>query len=240
MKKITLELSKIRCDSGTQSRLGINDETVGEYSERMVAGDQFPAMDVFFDGTEYHLADGFHRYMAASRNRVGKFECVVHSGTATDALWFALGANKSNGMRMTSGDKRKAIELALAKFPDKTQEAIAAHVGCSQQYVAKVQSELTTSGKLKAPATRKGKDGKSRKTSYKKREPEPAQSEASSEDDIPFDDVPSPASPPPAQPDPSVEFVKRVEREFHRFMDKFAASEMPAVRAIIRPFVMRS
>jgi hypothetical protein len=52
-------------------------------------------------------------------------------------------------------------------IPTKTQEAIAEHVGCSFQYVSKVQGELSTSGKLILPATRKGKDGKERPTQYK-------------------------------------------------------------------------
>ncbi len=166
MKNNTLELSKIHCDSGTQSRLQINEEVVCEYADRITAGDAFPPMDVFHDGTDYHLADGFHRYMAARRNGLKQFECVVHVGTATDALWFALGANRKNGARMNSADKRRAIELALVKFPDKTQEAIAEHVGCCFQYVSKVQNELSTSGKLNVPKTRKGKDGKIRKTKY--------------------------------------------------------------------------
>lgn len=167
MKTKALELALIHCDSGTQSRLSINDGVVAEYAEQMTSGDSFPPMDVFFDGTDYHLAGGFHRYMAARRIGVEKFECLVHTGTATDALWFALGANKANGCRMSPGDKRMAIEIALCKFPDKTQEQIAAHVGCSQQYVARMQAELTTSSKLTIPATRKGKDGKSRPTKYK-------------------------------------------------------------------------
>jgi hypothetical protein len=56
--------------------------------------------------------------------------------------------------------------LALAKFPDKTQEQVANHVGCDRAYVSKVASELVNSHKLKLPTTRKGKDGKERRLEH--------------------------------------------------------------------------
>jgi len=57
-----------------------------------------------------------------------------------------------------ASDKQKSI--ALSKFPNKTQQEVANHVGCSQGYVAKIAAELIPSNKLAIPATRKGKDGK--------------------------------------------------------------------------------
>lgn len=171
MKTQSLKLDVIHCDSGTQSRVYINEDAVTEYAERMTEGDKFPPVDVFFDGTDYHLADGFHRVMAAQRSSFKDILANVHKGTAVDALWLSIGANKANGVKRTAGDKRKSIEIALNKFPDKTQEQIASHVGCVQQYVQKVKSELTTSGKLAAPANVKGKDGKTYPSKYK---PKPA------------------------------------------------------------------
>jgi len=56
-----------------------------------------------------------------------------------------------------------------AKFPEKTQEEIAKHVGCSQGRVAQVSSEFIKANKLNPPPTRKGKDGKSRPTKYARR-----------------------------------------------------------------------
>ncbi len=51
----------------------------------------------------------------------------------------------------------QARELALAKFPDKSQQEIADHVGCSQQYVALVKKDITTA--CNTP-TRKDKSGR--------------------------------------------------------------------------------
>ena len=38
----------------------------------------------------------------------------------SDALWFALGANKTQGQRLSPADKKHAILLALKAWPDKS------------------------------------------------------------------------------------------------------------------------
>ena len=67
-----LLVESIRIDGETQSRERINEETVAEFAEAMkgpAAGSvqAWPAVTVFFDGTDYWLADGFHRLLAARR-----------------------------------------------------------------------------------------------------------------------------------------------------------------------------
>lgn len=157
-----LEVSTIRSDGGTQCRAGIDESIVAEYAERLQAGDHFPPVDVFSDGKEFYLADGHHRILAARRARLESFPCNIRSGSQRDALWFALAANKANGLQRTAADKANAVRIALAKFPEKTQQQVAEQVGCTQQYVSKVQGQLTTNCKLKLPAVRLGKDGKAR------------------------------------------------------------------------------
>jgi hypothetical protein len=166
-----LSLIEIRTDAGTQVRESICEETVSQYAERMTEGDEFPAIIVFHDGTEHYLADGFHRVMAASRVGYREIDATVHKGTFTDAKWFALGANRKNGRRLSSGDLKKAVILALTDFPDKTQQAIADQVGCAQSYVTRIKGELITSDKFDIPDRTVGKDGKSRPTSYKRKLP---------------------------------------------------------------------
>ena len=166
MKTQSIKIETIRLDSGTQSRAWTNEEAIADYADRMIEGDKFPPVDIFFDGNEYHLADGFHRVLAACRCEFKDILANIHKGSVQDAIWFAIGANKSNGIKRTAGDKKKAIEIALAKFPDKTQQQIAEHIGCNQSTVARCQSELMQTHKLSLPATRKGKDGKERPTKY--------------------------------------------------------------------------
>ncbi len=127
----------------------------------MREGDKFPPVDVFHDGIGYYLADGFHRFHAARRCAFLTILANVHKGTVADAVWFSIGANKTNGLRRKPGDKRRAIEIALQRFPEKTQQAIAEQVGCSQRHVGSIQAEFRSSSKLTIPTTRTGTDGKS-------------------------------------------------------------------------------
>jgi hypothetical protein len=161
LKTQLLKLHLIRCDAGTQSRAAINEDVVSEYAERMLEGDKFPPAEVFFDGNQYYLADGFHRILAANRNGFLDFECHVRTGTLQDALWFSIGANRQNGVRRSPADKRRAIELALMKFPDRSNVVISRHVGCSESYVRKVHDEIQvrTSANLKQELVT-GRDGK--------------------------------------------------------------------------------
>jgi hypothetical protein len=66
MKKINI--LNIRIDGGTQPRQEINYEVVKDYAELMREGVAFPPVTVFFDGVDYWLADGFHRYHATKSN----------------------------------------------------------------------------------------------------------------------------------------------------------------------------
>ena len=51
-------------------------------------------------------------------------------------------------------------------FPEKNQEQIAAHVGCTQSRVNDIKKQLIDADKLKLPEKRVGRDGKSYKTTY--------------------------------------------------------------------------
>lgn len=140
-----ISLDAIVFDAGTQIRAAINEATVTEYAERMTEGVQFPPIVLFHDGNQHYLADGFHRLMAAKRNQFRDIEAEIHAGTTQDALWFALGANKANGQRLTEADKQHAVRLALTAWPDKMQREIAQQVGCHQSLVSEVYRKTTVS-----------------------------------------------------------------------------------------------
>ena len=121
------------------------EETVEDYAAAMLRGDVFPPGDVIQDETDgtYYLTDGFHRCEAESRNGSKTLRCrVLYEGTKEDALWATLGGNRINGMRLAPDDKRKAIEIALQRFPHKSLRTIAEHVGCHHSYVAKIRCLL--------------------------------------------------------------------------------------------------
>lgn len=146
MKK--LNLSVIRTDGGTQAREKLNQEVVSEYAEHMKEGDQFPPITVFHDGSEYWLADGFHRYFAIKANGLVSVDCDVKTGTLDDAILYAFsteanGGNK-RGLSMTSADYRNVI-LAMFRHPkwkEWSNSAIAKHVGVSKMTVGRIKNMM--------------------------------------------------------------------------------------------------
>lgn len=159
-------LSQIAFDAGTQIRAAINESVVAEYADRMTEGIAFPPIVLFTDGTcredsspIYFIADGFHRAQAALRNSFKDIDAEVRPGTKQDALWFALGANKANGQRLTDADKKHAIVLAIKAWPDRSAAMIAEQLGCNHVYVTRLRQQEFTSKDL--PSKVIGKDGKS-------------------------------------------------------------------------------
>lgn len=142
MKK--LNLAVIRIDGDTQAREALSQEKVNEYAELMKDGAAFPAIDVFFDGSEYWLADGFHRYFATKAQGVVSIEANVHTGTLEEAQLYACGANKGRGLEMSWKDIRHVVMRMLrhATWGKWTNAEIARHVGCSKMTVGRVKASI--------------------------------------------------------------------------------------------------
>ena len=177
MKRISL--SDIRADGGTQTRAELRVDTIEEYAEAMAAGAEFPPVELFLDKAgHYWLADGFHRYQAALRAEAESLNANIRKGELREAIWFALSANSTNGLRRTNADKRRCVQIALSdnEWAAMSDNAIAEHCGVSQPYVGEVRRQLITVISSTEPPKRKGKDGKSRKAPAKKPKPEPAKS----------------------------------------------------------------
>jgi len=134
-----LEISKIRIDGETQSRIALNEEVVAEYAQAMLEGVEFPAIIVFYDGSNYWLADGFHRYFAAKK--AGKTSILesINTGTVDDAKLYSSGANSNHGLRRTNADKRHAVEMASRLRSEWSDRQIAKHCGVSVSLVGAVR-----------------------------------------------------------------------------------------------------
>jgi len=148
-----IDPKRIRTDLGTQMRVAMNEEVVKEYAEAMQAGSEFPPLRAFFDEPNdlIILADGFHRLAAHNQVRPNdqiRVELVL--GTAEDAQWESIGANKSHGLRRTNDDKRNAITMALLhpKGAELSDRNIAEHVGVDHKTVASVRREKQLSGEI--------------------------------------------------------------------------------------------
>jgi hypothetical protein len=143
----TLNLLNIRIDGGTQARLQLNQEVVAEYAEKMRDGEVFPPVTVYFDGSEYWLADGFHRYFATKANAKASIDADVENGTQQEAKKYSWKANSRRGLRLNHDDFRNIILAMLSDEETKTwsNRQIAEWVGVSHSTVNRIKSSLEQS-----------------------------------------------------------------------------------------------
>jgi hypothetical protein len=163
MKRLRLDL--IRLDGGTQSRAGIDADTVAEYAEAMTESAAFPPIIVFHDGKAYWLAEGFHRVAAARKIGAVDIPADVCQGGRIEALRHSLGANGTHGRRRTQADIAHAVRLAYENraalgLPDvPSARAVAELVGVSHHTASRQLGNLPSW--RDAPA-RTGADGRTR------------------------------------------------------------------------------
>jgi len=144
MKTEALSIDLLRIDADTQSRVKISEETVDDYAELITAsGKAWPLGDlaVFHDGTDYFVADGFHRTLAAQRVKRASIPCQIHKGTAKDARIFGMTANDRHGLRMSRADKRHCVEWLLDNGGKLTQVEIAEKAGVAVITVKRIVAE---------------------------------------------------------------------------------------------------
>lgn len=172
MKK--LNILNIRIDGGTQPRQAINYDVVKNYAEAMREGTVFPPVTVFFDGAEYWLADGFHRYHATKSNATTTIEADVHQGSVEDAREYSYGANKDRGYSMSAEDNKEIVRKMLLdpRYKDWTQSRIAKHVGVTEMFVSRVKAsmEIKDEPKTKKFVTKDGVEREMKTGNIGKRE----------------------------------------------------------------------
>lgn len=140
MKQVLTE--SIRIDGDCQSRDRIDSEVVNDYAGAMGAGKKFPPLMLFFDGTDYFCADGFHRVLAAQRAGIKHLVADVQKGGAKEAAWASCGMNITHGLRRTNADKRRAVKMALEMKPDMSDRALAEHCGVANHLIAEVRRQV--------------------------------------------------------------------------------------------------
>ena len=140
-----LWLEQIRTDGGTQPRAQMDRTVVAEYAADMGNGATFPPVVVFYDGSEYWLADGFHRVEAAKSLGLVEIAADVRQGTLEDAKWYSYSANKLHGLRRSNEDKRRAVEAALAHpyASRHSGEEIARHCGVSNATISRYRNSIS-------------------------------------------------------------------------------------------------
>jgi len=165
-----IEIARLRMDGGTQPRAEVNRETIDEYAGAMKAGEVFPAVIVFHSGSDYWLADGFHRVNAAKLAGRARVPADVRQGTRRDAVLFACGANHGHGLRRTNADKRRAVETLLRddEWVRWSDREIAKRCAVADTTVGSIRKELMAGAVIPHLKKHKGKDGKKQAASKTK------------------------------------------------------------------------
>lgn len=157
---LTLQRSLIRRDGGTQPRAALHPPTVQNYAEALARGEDLPPVDVFYDGTTYWLADGFHRDDAHDERDLDEIGATIHQGTQRDAILFSVGANAAHGLPRSNEDKRRAVLRLLEDEEWRTwsNRKIADVCRVSHPFVGDIRAELYPDDDGKRKAIRDGKE----------------------------------------------------------------------------------
>lgn len=141
-----LSVASMTLDHRCQPRATMDPELIQEYADAMTLGVVFPPLMVFRNGSNYWLADGFHRIAAAQQASIPHMNCEVQEGGVRDAILYAVGANAAHGKRRTNLDKRRAVETLLSdqEWSKKSDHEIARICAVSQPFVGSVRKSLIT------------------------------------------------------------------------------------------------
>ena len=181
-----LPIEKIQLHEKLQNRDEISQEAVDSYAEAMENGDEFPPLSICFDGINYLLVDGFHRYHAYKKIGDTDVECDVENGTFRDAQIKAAGVNHDHGLQRNSATKWKAVKFMVDDFElsQWSNSEIAKHCHVSPTFVSTVRLALNKPAPDKIKY--KDKDGvvreKKRAPGRQKPEPEPVLKEEPEDD----------------------------------------------------------
>ena len=150
-----INIADVRVNGGTQSRAALNLDVVSDYADLVRAGVDFPAIVVFFDGKNYWLADGFHRYEAYSRAGAYEIAADIRQGTQRDAILHSVGANAEHGLRRTNDDKHRAVGVLLAdaEWSAWSNREIARQCGVSEGFVRSQRNPICVPNADSVPRT---------------------------------------------------------------------------------------
>lgn len=153
-----ISLASLVTETKYQTRVSMNEDAIADYANAIMqkGGWPFPPIKV----VRQVLVDGFHRIAAARRvisasdtpadlrRALQNIPCErvavdpANKDISDLALQHALAANHGHGLRPSNADKRRAVELALNRWPDRSDREIAKLTGTSHTFASRVRGEL--------------------------------------------------------------------------------------------------
>jgi hypothetical protein len=151
---------------------------------------EYPALEATYDGTDYWLTDGFHRYYALKQLGVKTYSVEWVPGTLQDAIRKALSANSTHGMPRTREDKIKCVQTArgLDEYKEASYNEIAKICAVSASFVAAVLdpkiAEKQKENKDKADAKRLSQQSQNQSSTTPEAPPAPSEGMAPSAEEL--------------------------------------------------------
>jgi protein gp37 len=144
-KVLSLLLDVLLLDADIQPRETMSSGLIAEYAALYAEGHGLTPIDVYQEGSQYWVADGFHRVEAARKAGLLEIAARVCPGDKRQAVLHACAANK-HGKALTREDKRRVVRRLLEdpEWGRWSDAAIARHCGVSQPLVSQVRKDLTS------------------------------------------------------------------------------------------------
>lgn len=168
-KATSMPLIQISLDPKTFVRAGVNHAYVSELSALIADGRKeknifcLPPITVRKDGDMYPVVDGLHRFLAAQQAKETSIPVIVLEGDGRKGFLFAVGANSSHGLRLTTDDKNHIVRNMLldAEWSHWSSAQLAEFAGVSRRFVDKLKKSMEKSGDITPSSivTVKRKDG---------------------------------------------------------------------------------
>jgi phage N-6-adenine-methyltransferase len=161
-KPVYVKTTSIRRDGGMQPRGSLNWDYVKELMAAIEDGAKLPPVDVTYDGQEYWLWDGYHRWQAHNDLGLLDIAATLHQGDQATAQWESYGTNQTHGLRRSNDDKERAARAALRhpKAAALSNREIARHLGVDEKTIRKYREDMTATAEIPQSTNRIGADGR--------------------------------------------------------------------------------
>lgn len=164
MRTLLVFLADVDFDNSPHVRAETRQDLITEYAEAYKAKEGMAPPDLFKIQGSPHLliGDGRHRLLAAKEIGLKQLACSVHDGSVDDCVMFALGSNRTHGLRRSTQDKHACVHTAIGRFPKYSDNRIAEACHVSNHLVADIRKEMETNGHVKPEPTRECADNVAR------------------------------------------------------------------------------
>ena len=131
-----VKLTDITIDPAVAIREGTDEDTIQRYMDNF---DELPPIILYQTDHKYLLADGFHRWAAATRLGHEDIEAEIHQGTYAEASEFAIFANLKHGKPLSREEYKTAVRRLKLLHPDWGWERLSKAIQRSEHFIRTVQ-----------------------------------------------------------------------------------------------------